>query len=342
MQVDLRLLKQATALMEHGSFSRAADALGVSQPTLSRSIKELEERVGLPLFNRDRSGITPTDFGRVFMQHAGELMSGVSDLEREVMLAKGLQSGEIAVGLGPYVAEVLGSSSAARFAAAHPAVRLRIMMDDPSVLPRFLRARTVDLVVAEASVVEHIDDFTIIARLAPLAGYVVVRAGHPLAGRTGVSVADVLDYPFAQVVMLPPRVLKPILAARRSAGAQGPVPAPPFPAIECPTLHMATKIVASSNAFTFASLGMVRAELERAEVVPVLHEPWMRVEWIIIGLRKRTMSPAMLAFVEELERAHADAQRGEDLLRKRWSQPMNARTQAASVGAERVSTYPAD
>jgi DNA-binding transcriptional LysR family regulator len=315
---DLRLLRQAQALAEHGSFTLAAEALNIAQPSLSRGIKELEARVGLPLFNRSRSGHEPTDFGRVFLQHAAELLAGAGDLEREVALVKGLQTGEVAVGLGPYAAEVLAPASAARFASTYPAVRLRIMMDDPAVLARFLRTRNVELVVAEATIVESDDDFEIIERLAPLAAYVVVRAGHPLAGKVRVSVTDVLDYPFAQVVMLPPRVLKPILAARRSAGGLRATPAPPFPAIECPTLLMATKIISSSNAFTLATLGMVRAELERGEVVPVLHEPWMRTEWSIMRLRKRTMSPAMMAFVEELKRTHSDVLRQEAQLRMRW------------------------
>ena len=100
MSIDLRLLRHAQALAEHGSFSRAAEALDIAQPSLSRGIKELETRVGLPLFIRSRSGHEPTDFGRVFLQHAAEVLSQVGDLEREVALAKGLGTGEVAVGLG--------------------------------------------------------------------------------------------------------------------------------------------------------------------------------------------------------------------------------------------------
>ena len=330
MQIDLRLLRHALALAEHGSFSRAADALQIAQPTLSRGIKELEVRVGLPLFNRSRFGHEPTDFGRVFLQHAVDLIAGVGDLEREVVLAKGLATGEVSVGLGPYVADLLAPICAARFAAAHPAVRLRILMNDPAVVARFLRARTVDLGVAEASVLADDDTFEVVAKLAPLAAHVFVRAGHPLSGKAKVKLADVLEYPFAQVVMLPPRLLKPILDARRVASA------PPFPAIECPTLALAAKIVANSNAFTFATLGMVRTELEQGRLVPVLHEPWLRTEWHIVRLRKRTMSPAAIAFVVELKRAHAEVLREEDSLRKRWCGPNLASLGKAERSAKRI------
>ena len=329
MQIDLRLLRHALALAEHGSFVRAAHALNIAQPSLSRGIGDLEARVGLPLFTRSRSGHEPTDFGRVFLQHAAELMVGVADLEREVVLAKGLATGEVSVGLGPYVAELLAPICATRFAAAHPGVRLRILMNDPAVVARLLRARTVDLAVAEASVLED-DAFEICAKLAPLAGHVIVRAGHPLTGNPKVTLADVLEYPFAQVVMLPPRLLKPILDARRAASA------PPFPAIECPTLTLASKIVADSNAFTFATLGMVRTELEQKRLVPVLQEPWLRTEWHIVRLRKRTMSPAAAAFVVELARAHADLIRDEELLRRRWHVPKSGGVTKAKRTTKRI------
>ncbi len=312
MQVDLRLLKHAMALLEHGSFSRAADAIHVSQPTLSRSIKELEQRVGLPLFNRDRSGTGPTDFGRVFIEHARELLARAADLEREVALAKGLQSGEVALGLGPYVAEALGSECAARFVAAHPAIRLRIVTDSPAAVAHALRARTIDIAVADASALDE-DDLEVLVQLPPIEAFVIVRAGHPLCGQPAVQMPALLDYPYAQVVMLPPRILKPILSARPARSSK---PRPPFPAIECPSARLATKIVAGSDAFTFATLGMVQEELDARRVAPLFREPWMRTEWNIVRLRKRTLSPAMAALVEALEYTHAEVRRAEDLLCK--------------------------
>ena len=339
VSIHLRLLRHAQALAEHGSFSRAAEALDIAQPSLSRGIKELEAHVGLTLFNRSRSGHEPTDFGRVFLQHAADVLAKVGDLEREVALAKGLGTGELSVGMGPYVAEVLGPICAARFAAEHPGVRLRTMMNDPAMVGRSLRARTVDLAIAEASVLEGDDDFEVIAELTPLAGFVVVRAGHPLAGRTPLKFPEVLDYPFAQVVMLPPRVLKPILASRRPPSLHGGISPPTFPAIECPTIHFAKGIVASTNAFTFASLGMVRAELERGQIVPLLEAPWIRVEWNIVRLRKRRASPAMDAFVEAVQRAHAEVLREEALLRERWFASADGPSHA-KLGTQQLKTKP--
>jgi len=324
MPIDLRLLRQAQALAEHGSFRRAAESLKIAQPSLSRGIKELEEQVGLPLFTRSRTGHEPTDFGRVFLQHAIAVLAGAGELDREIATAKGLAAGEISVAMGPYVAEILAPLCAARFCAAHPGMRLRILMNDPAAAFRSLRAGTVDLAIAEHSVLAGDDDLEFIARLPPIAGYVIVRAGHPLTERPRVDIADALDYPFAQVVMLPPRVLKPILDARRATSARDARPSPPFPAVQCPTAQLAVRIVANSNAFTFATLGMVRHELERREIVPLFPAPWLRVEWGLVRSRKRSMSPAMNALAGELQRTYSEVLREETLLGERWSRSPDA------------------
>lgn len=312
MHIDFRLLRQAQALAEHGSFSRAAEALNIAQPSLSRGIKELEARVGMPLFERRRSGHQPTDFGRVFLEHATQLLAGVGDLEQEVARAKGLVTGELAVGFGAYAAEVLAPLCAPGFAAKHPSLRLKVRMEDPAVMARSLRARSIDLAVGEASVLADDEAIDVIATLEPLTGYVVVRAGHPLTRKPQLALSDVLAYPFAQVVMLPARLLKPLLAARGATSLPG------FPAIECPSFNLAARIVATTDAFTFASLGTLRDHMDRSELVPLLQAPWLHAEWSIARLRRRIMSPAMTDMVEALQSAHRQMLDSDSVLRARW------------------------
>ena len=312
VQIDLRLLRQAQALAEYRSFTRAAEALNIAQPSLSRGIKELEARVGLPLFERLRSGHQPTDFGRVFLEHASGLLAGFEDLERDVAQTKGLGTLEMTVGFGAYAAEILAPSFAPRFVTEHPSVRLRLRMEDPTSMVRLLRSRSIDIAVCESSVMADDDAIEIIDTLEPVPGHVIVRAGHPLAAMNDAQIADILAYPYAQVVMLPARVLKPILAARRDS------PMPTFPAIECPSFSLAASIVASTNAFTFASLGMVRSELDAGRIVSLMQADWMHAKWCIARLRKRVFSPPMLDMVETLRQAHREALDAETELRARW------------------------
>jgi LysR family transcriptional regulator, cyn operon transcriptional activator len=70
MALELRQMRHLLALAEHGSFARAASALRLSQPALSRSVQTIEEQVGTRLFQRWASGVVPTDVGRLLIQRA--------------------------------------------------------------------------------------------------------------------------------------------------------------------------------------------------------------------------------------------------------------------------------
>lgn len=331
MQLDIRSVRHAQALAQHGSISRAAAAIGIAQPTLSRSIKDLEARVGLPLFTRHRHGVQPTDFGHVFLRQATLVAAQIADLEREVALARGLQSGEVTVGAGAYAAESLLPRCIRKFSGDHPGIRLRIQMDAPDVLGRALRSRAIDIAVAEGSVLEQDTELEVVERLMPpITAYFIARAGHPLRSRAGLTVADLMAFPFAQVVSFPPRILKPLLASR--ARMRGKLP--PFPSIDCPSFTLAKSAIIDSDAVTVSTLGLVQAEMERGQVFPILEQPWMQSNWIVFKLRARSLGPAAMALTDELRRAHQELARDESALREEW---LAGRKQETSVaGAKRA------
>lgn len=319
MALDLRLIRHAIALAEYGSFSRAAESLGIAQPTLSRSIRDLEEDVGLPLFSRHRWGAEPTDFGYMFLRQAAMVSGQLMDLEREVSLAKGLHKGELGVGLGPYAAELLVTDALPRFASAHPAVRVRIQVDSLEVLGRSLRARTLDLVVGETTILAEDESIEVLERLAPpIPAHLFVRAGHPLSSRGALTMRDVLDHPFVQISRLPPRVLKPVLEVRSRTLSGTATSQLPFPALECPTVPLGAAAVLGSNAVMLATLAMVARELAAGTIVPILHEPWMHTDWSIMRLRRRTSGPTATAFIAELRECHRRAVVEDAALTGRW------------------------
>jgi DNA-binding transcriptional LysR family regulator len=332
VSIDLRLIRYAAALAEHGSFTRAADALGVAQPTLSRGISDLEANVGLPLFARHRHGVQATDFGYLFLQQAAAVSAQVSDLEREVALAKGLHKGELAVGFGPYAAELLLPHALPRFASAHPAVRVRIQVESLEVLGRALRQRVLDVVVGESTILEGDESIDIFESLEPITGYVFARAGHPLAAANA-SLSDLLNYPVIQISRLPPRVLKPLLEALGASSVAG--LSRPVPAIDCPTVPLAVATVAGSDAVMLASLGMLKHELALGRIVPIFHEPWMRTGWAFMKLRHRSLNPATTAFLEALRVAHAASLAEDAILEKRWRARLPQRANPGKVAPPR-------
>ena len=316
---ELRLLEQAIALDAHRSFTRAAAALNQSQPTLTHAVQLLERRTGALLFHRGRRGVEPTDLGRVFLDRARDIVARVHDLERETRLAQGLQSGSLSAGLGPYAAEVLLPVAAPRFVAAHPTVRVTIEMGTVEVLLRALRARQLSFFVADTSVLSEEDDLDVSLRFTSIGGFVVGRTGHPLTTQPEVRLEAAFAYPFAMVSWLPPRVLQPILNAQELRRREGKPSFPVFPAVTCPSVDLAKRIAAQSDALVFTSLCLVQDELESGRLAPIVAVPWVTTDWGVVRLRSRTLSPLAAAFVEELQRRHAEVLEKEAALVQRWA-----------------------
>mgnify|MGYP003488757155 CR=1 FL=1 len=82
MPLEVRHMRHVIALAEHGSFARAATALGLSQSALSRSIQSVEREIGSSLFVRTASGVDPTDGGHVFIARVRQLAQLTDDLDR--------------------------------------------------------------------------------------------------------------------------------------------------------------------------------------------------------------------------------------------------------------------
>jgi DNA-binding transcriptional LysR family regulator len=298
MTIDLRLLRFAKALMDHGSFSRAADALNMAQPSLSRGIQELESRAGAQLFKRSRLGNELTDFGRVFMQHAEKILQHSHDLEQEVALVKGLDAGEVSLAMGPYACEALALRCALAFSRSRPSHRIRISQAEPGVALRMLRDRKTDLLVVDSSIVDE-DDVTEMEAFPPLSGQVLVREGHPLLRLKNPGMADIFEYPFLQVVTLPARVLP---YRHRDKAGNG----LPFPFMVCPSLRTAMGVMMETDAFTLGHASVAGDLVSSGRIVPLdFTAPWLHLRWGVFRLRNREIPATAHAAVDALRQAHA-------------------------------------
>lgn len=96
--MDLRLLEYFLAVYEEKHFTRAAEKLGISQPTLSQQIKILESSAGAQLFQRLGKKVSVTEEGQVLAHHARRIFSELSMAKNEIDELKGLQRGKITIG----------------------------------------------------------------------------------------------------------------------------------------------------------------------------------------------------------------------------------------------------
>jgi DNA-binding transcriptional LysR family regulator len=304
MTVDLRLVEHAIALTHHRSYARAAKALHVSQPTLSRSIAGLEDSLGVRLFDRGRGGVEPTPFGRLLLERGAVLLADEAALRREIQQLAGLEAGELVVGAGPFSAGISVGRAMARLLAKHPQIRARIACFDPEQIFRDVLAGRCDLGVADPGAASRESQL----HHEPLPSHPIhlfARPDHPLAGRAGLRLADLLAFPVVGSRVRGATVTR--LPAEGPAGRVDPDTADFLPSITVDSLDLARRIAASTGAILPAVRGMVAADLRDGRLVQLdFHEPWMQTSYEVFWRSDRTPSPAVRAFVDELRAVESE------------------------------------
>ncbi len=125
--MDLRQLRYFLGIVEHGSISRAAEALRVAQPALSLHLKRLEEDFGCQLVLRTARGVVPTESGRRLAQRAIGLIESMDSLRDDVRAVESVPSGPATVGIPTSLGPVLTVPLALAVRRAHPLIRLRVV-----------------------------------------------------------------------------------------------------------------------------------------------------------------------------------------------------------------------
>lgn len=176
---DLRQLRHFVALAEHGNFARAAEAVHLSQPALSRSIQALEGSLGCTLVDRHSRGISLTAHGQLVLEHARRLLAGSRALHNAVSQLGNLASGELRLGSGPYPAARLVPQAIGQFAQRYPQVRVELVIDNWQQLRTRLLDDEIELFVADIR--ELGEDVQLCAKpLRSFPGALFCRPQHPL------------------------------------------------------------------------------------------------------------------------------------------------------------------
>jgi len=194
--MNLHLTRVFFEVVSHGSFSRGAQALSISQPAASKAVRELETQLDLPLIERGGSGqragkgLRLTESGQALYEHA----RGIFALERaavdDLRARAELRRGHLTLGASTTVAAYWLPAYLARFSRAHPAVQLHVVVGNTQSITRGLADCRVDLAVVEGQVeVEGIEAmYWRDERLV-----VVTPASYALASRPGFSPSDLQD-----------------------------------------------------------------------------------------------------------------------------------------------------
>jgi DNA-binding transcriptional LysR family regulator len=183
--VDLRSLRYFVAVAEERHFGRAAARLHMTQPPLSRAVKQLETDLGAVLLHRSSAGVTLTAAGRALYDEARALLRQAEQARARVVAAA--RTATLVLGT---LAEQAGTRLVATFRERHPDVHVRIREADLTDPTAGLRAGLVDVALTRAP----FDDTGISTRVLrsdPVG--VVLRADDPLAGRASLRPRDLAD-----------------------------------------------------------------------------------------------------------------------------------------------------
>src|SRR3989454_9071447 len=126
MAMELDHVETFVAIVRRGGFTRAASALHLSQPAVSRRLDLLEREVGRPLFDRTRGGARLTEAGRAFLPHAEALLASAHDGVDAVRALEGTDAGTVTLALVGTLASTTLTARLQRFRRRHPNVRLAL------------------------------------------------------------------------------------------------------------------------------------------------------------------------------------------------------------------------
>lgn len=291
--MQLHQLRYVVCVAEERRFTRAAARLHVAQPSISSAVAALEQELGAPLFHRDRSEVTLTGAGEVFLPWARQALADCDAGAEAVRDLLGLRRGRLVIGATPSLTTNLLPPVLARFHTDHPGVELTVHEAGSQELVDRLGKGEMDLAV----VILPVDRPWVEARSLMTEELVLaVDPGHPMAGRRSIRVADLEHVP---LVMFKDGydLRETTLTACRQAGF---------------TPTMAMQGLEMDGALALAAAGVAAAVVPDSVVDGSGRLRAIRFRGgaleRTIGLaarRDRPFSPAASAFVDSLE-AHLD------------------------------------
>lgn len=290
-----------------GSLSAAATTLHVSQPAASKTIKELEDILGVPLFDRSGRRLALTTAGKLFQQHAGAAMIDLEraqDLVREAPRAPS----RLSVGALPTAATFLLPEAALRLAEIHPECLLRVTTGPNWMLLSQLREGALDMIVGRMPPAGAVEGLTF-RQLYSEKVVPVVRPDHPLRHRPW-ELKELGDYP----LMLPPSgavIASSVRSYLHSIGLTNVTPK-----FENVSLAFGRRVVQQSDVIWFISHGVVGAELEAGTLATLRLEGDLLGGPVGVSMRDQTMTSAeQRAFVSillETAKSHPTRMSGGD------------------------------
>lgn len=196
--MEIRVLRYFLAVAEEGSFVKAAKALYISQPSLSRQISQLERELGVPLFERGRQHSSLTEQGIMLKRRAEKIIELTNAAAIEVAVGD-ILSGSVHIGFSDCSATQRSMKTLAMFSSKHPHVRYNVYIGNSAQIAERIHADELDVgMVTEPVTIGELSSFRLPQQ--DVWG-VAFNRSHPLANRESVSLREIS----AEPILIPER-----------------------------------------------------------------------------------------------------------------------------------------
>ena len=310
MEIDLKLLQYAVVLARHRHFGRAAAALGVSQPTLSRNIATLEKQLGMRVFERSRRDVMATPAGDDVLRMADELVARAEAVSNSLQMVREGRGGRLRVAAGVYIHDIAVRSAAIDMIKANLSVRLELLEREWTAALSMLMMDRVDFAVLDVAALRDMPALRV-EPLGKLEGHYYCRAGHPLLKKTSLRPEDVRPYPFISSSMSREKagLVEDIDPGFTVDSTTGEI----LPSIAVSSFGLGLEIAASTDAISLGHMSQIKEGIGAGRLA-VLNLPWRAglpvAEMGVAYKRERTLPPSariLIGLIRKRFRAVAQA-----------------------------------
>jgi LysR family transcriptional regulator, low CO2-responsive transcriptional regulator len=290
--VTLRQLRTFKTVADLTSFSLAAQRLKLSQPSVSYQVKELEETLGLPLLDRLGKRVQLTEAGTVLYAYARRMLDVLDEATVAIEELRGIKRGTLRVGASTTVGIYLLPAALGAFKKLHPGLVISLEIGTRARVQEQVLRNELDLAVVgpalkdpEMAIIPFLSDELV----------VVAPAGHPLAGKRGLTLKDLAGKPFIMREASSGSRWSLEKAARK-AGAKLSV------AMELGSNGAIKHAVESGLGLAVISRYATALEISSGRLVELNVRGFpIRRDWHIVHLRRRKLPAPVTAFIDFLK-----------------------------------------
>jgi DNA-binding transcriptional LysR family regulator len=306
---DIRTVDYFLTAVSTGSLRAAAQALGVTQPALTKAIRRLEDSFGAPLFDRQARGVTPTVYGVALLRHAKDMKAALDAAREEVEALRSGNAGLVKVGAGPSWQSTILPESIAELRLGRPGVRVHVVGGNDNQLKEQLKSGALDFVLAAVPETPRLAPELVWQSLMADQYCVIADIHHPLRRQALVTTEDLLAYPW-----ILPAATSYMVGRLHQVFRMAGLP-PPQPAIETDVVPLKLELMRGSTYLSYHAETHL-AGMATGHIMPI-EAPGTRAvrDAGLINRRKVDPSPAASALIAILRRRCDELRRSDQEIR---------------------------